>query len=55
MNARKTCLLNISLKTCSKHEIKSVFLQKLILHPHFTESLKRDNIYKLCLWMLGRS
>ena len=26
--------------------------QKLKLHIDFTKSLKRDNIYKLCLWML---
>ena len=26
--------------------------QKLILYLHFTKSLKRDNIYKLCLWIL---
>ena len=25
---------------------------KLKLHIHFTKSLKRDNIYKSCLWML---
>ena len=25
---------------------------QLKLHTHFTKSLKRDNIYKLCLWML---
>ena len=26
--------------------------QKLKLHIHFKKSPKRDNIYKLCLWML---
>ena len=26
---------------------------KFELHIHFTKSLKRDNIYKLCLWKLG--
>ena len=45
---------NINLITCTKDEIWSLFLQKLIRHPHFTKSLKHDNIYKLCLWMLGR-
>ena len=25
---------------------------KFKLHIHFTKSPKRDNIYKLCLWML---
>ena len=24
---------------------------RLKLHIHYTKSLKRDNIYKLCLWM----
>ena len=27
-------------------------LQKLSLHLHFTKSLKRDNVYQLCLWLL---
>ena len=27
-------------------------VRKLKLHIHFTQSPKRDNIYKLCLWML---
>ena len=26
--------------------------KKLKLHTHFTKSSKRENIYKLCLWML---
>ena len=27
---------------------------KVKLHIHFTKSPKRDNIYKLCLWMLDK-
>ena len=47
---------------CSSSEIsipsmiRSLYMEpippELKLHIHFTKSPKRDNIYKLCLWML---
>ena len=37
--------------TCSEAEM-SPYSIYLILLLHFTKSLKRDNIYNLCLWIL---
>ena len=44
------CLISTSLHLPKLRYIP--ILQKFILHLHFTNSLKRDNVYKLCLWIL---
>ena len=52
MNAGRTLLPAIKFITCFKDEVIEPMLGELILHLHFTKALKRDNIAKLCLWII---
>ena len=51
MEARETQLLEFNFINLKKTQIEPVLL-KLILYLHFTKSLKRDSMYKLCLWII---
>ena len=48
-NSKNNGLIYLKLEHTAVNEIRAHDPKKLILHLHFTKSLKRDNVYKLCL------